>query len=357
MNSIHLGWSPFFENQLASNDRSRYAVGRILEERRNAYVLLTEDGRELIASLAGKLQHDAPGRGQLPSVGDWVCASVRDAEQRATIHRILDRRTKIVRKDAGSVVDEQVLAANVEIVFLVTSLNQDLNPRRIERYLALVRESGARPVVLLTKADLCEDVDNALAAIAQVAASVPVHVVSALTGSGLDALSLYLAPGQTSVLLGSSGVGKSTLVNRLLGEERQKVSDIRAQDDRGRHTTASRQLLVLPTGGMLIDTPGIREVQLWIADDGLGQTFPDVEEAATRCRFTDCTHAAGTPGCTVQAAIADGSLSSDRVTNWLKVRRELDALARRQDRKSQRQEQERWKARALKDKQRYDPEP
>jgi ribosome biogenesis GTPase / thiamine phosphate phosphatase len=236
-------------------------------------------------------------------------------------------------------------------------LNQDLNPRRIERYLALVRESGARPVVLLTKADLCKDVEHALAAIAQVAASVPVHVISALTGSGLDALSPYLAPGQTSVLLGSSGVGKSTLVNRLLSEERQPVRDIRTRDDRGRHATSSRQLLVLPGGGMLIDTPGIRELQLWIADEGLGQTFPDVEEAATRCRFTNCTHAAGTPGCAVQAAIADGSLSADRVTNWLTVRRELDALARRQDKKSQKQEQERWKTRAFKDKQRYDPEP
>lgn len=357
MNSIHLGWSPFFENQLASDDRSRYTVGRISEERRNAYVLLTEDGRERIASLAGRLLHDAAGRGQLPSVGDWVCASVRDAEQRATIHRVLVRRTKIARKDAGFVVDEQVLAANVDIVFLVTSLNHDLNPRRIERYLALVLDSGARSVVLLTKADLCDDVENAVAAIAPIAGSVPVHVVSALTGSGLEALSPYLAPGQTSVLLGSSGVGKSTLVNRLLGEERQEVRDIRVHDDRGRHTTSSRQLLVLPGGAMLIDTPGIRELQLWLADEGLGQTFPDVEEAATRCRFTDCTHAAGTPGCTVQAAITGGFLSAGRVANWLKVRRELDALARRQDRKSQRQEQERWKARAFKDKQRYDPEP
>jgi ribosome biogenesis GTPase len=357
VNPIHLGWSPFFENQLASDDRSHYAVGRVLEERRSAYVLLIEDGRELIASLAGRLQYDASGRGQLPSVGDWVCASTRGAERRAVIHRVLDRRTKIARKEAGFAVDEQVLAANVDTVFLVTSLNQDLNRRRVERYLALVRESGARPVVLLTKADLCDDVANAMAEIAQVAASVPVHVVSAATGSGLDALAAYLEPGQTSVLLGSSGVGKSTLVNRLLGEERLEVRDIRASDDRGRHATTSRQLLVLPGGGLVIDTPGIRELQLWIADEGLGQTFPDVEEAATLCRFTSCTHAAGTPGCAIQAAIESGALSSDRLANWLKVRRELTSLARRQDTKSKREEQDRWKARVLKDKQRYDPEP
>jgi len=357
VNTIHLGWSPFFENQLASDDRSRYAVGRVLEERRNAYLLMTEGGRELIASLAGRLQHDASGRGQLPSVGDWVCSSTRGAGQGAVIHRVLDRRTKIVRKEAGFGVDEQVLAANVDTVFLVTSLNQDLNPRRIERYLALARESGARPVVLLTKADLCDDVTNTVAEIAQVATSVPMHAVSALTGSGLDALRPYLEPGQTSVLLGSSGVGKSTLVNRLLGEERLPVRDIRARDGRGRHVTTSRQLLVLPGGGLLIDTPGIRELQLWIADEGLSQTFPDVEEAATRCRFTTCTHAAGTPGCAVQAAIESGTLSPDRLANWLKVRRELTALARRQDDKSKRQDQDRWKARAVKDKQRYDPEP
>jgi ribosome biogenesis GTPase len=328
---------------------------------------MLEDNRELIASAAGRLQHDAAGRGQLPTVGDWVCASVRGdlrrqgfgghAEHRAVIHRVLDRRTKIARKQAGFGVDEQVLAANVDTVFLVTSLNQDLNARRIERYLALVRESGAQPVVLLTKADLCDDVANMVTEIVQVAASVPVHVVSALTGTGLDTLAAYLEPGQTSVLLGSSGVGKSTLVNRLLGEERLEVRDIRARDDRGRHATSSRQLLVLPGGGLIIDTPGIRELQLWIADEGLGQAFPDVEDEATRCRFTTCTHAVGTPDCAVQAAIDRGLLSPDRLANWLKVRRELTALAQRQNTKSKRQEQDRWKARALKDKQRYDPEP
>ena len=335
MNSNHLGWSPFFENQLTSGDRSRYSIGRILEERKNCYVLLTEDGREVRASLAGKLQHDASGRGELPTVGDWVCASVRMEEGRATVHRLLERRTKISRKGAGSVTDEQVLAANIDTVFLVNSLGEDLNPRRIERYLALALDSGARPVLLLTKADLCEDPTEAAAEIQRVAPYVSVHVVSALEGSGLDALAADLAPGQTSVLLGPSGVGKSTLVNRILGEERQKVREIRSHDNRGRHTTTSRQLVFLPEGGMLIDTPGMRELQLWDADDALVQTFRDVEEAATRCRFTACGHHAGTPGCGVQAAIESGTLPLDRVASWLKLGRELAFLDRKQDKRAQ----------------------
>jgi ribosome biogenesis GTPase len=233
------------------------------------------------------------------------------------------------------VTDEQVLAANIDTVFLVNSLNQDLNPRRIERYLALALESGARPVLLLTKADLCEEPAAAVADIERLAPSVSVHVVSALEGSGLDALGDYLGSGQTSVLLGSSGVGKSTLVNRILDEEVQAVREIRSRDGRGRHTTTSRQLVFLPGGGMLIDTPGMRELQLWDAEDGLGQMFRDVEGAANRCRFTDCGHHAGTPGCGVQAAIESGAISPERVLSWRKLRRELAFLDRKQDKRAQ----------------------
>src|SRR5262249_2551868 len=240
--------------------------------------------------------------------------------------------------------DEQVLAANIDTVFLVSSLNQDLNPRRIERYLALACESGARPVLLLTKADLCEEPAEAVAEIERLAPLVSVHVVSALEGSGLDALAAYLGPGQTSVLLGSSGVGKSTLVNRILGEERQVVREIRSHDDRGRHTTTSRQLIFLPEGGMLIDTPGMRELQLWDADERIGQAFPDVEEAAKRCRFTDCGHHAGTPGCGVQAAIESGALPAERLANWSKLERELKYLDRRKDKKALSEQKKRWKA-------------
>jgi ribosome biogenesis GTPase / thiamine phosphate phosphatase len=356
VNSIHLGWSPFFENQLTSGDRSHYATGRILEERKNFYVLLTEDGSEVLVSAAGKLQYEASGRGQLPAVGDWVCATVRSKEGRGTIHRVLERRTKISRKNAGAVTDEQVLAANIDTVFLVSSLNQEFNSRRIERYLALAWESGARPVVLLTKADLCEKPAEAIAEIERMAPFVPVHVVSALVGSGLDALAEYLGPGQTCVLLGSSGVGKSTLVNRILDEERLEVREIRSSDGRGRHTTTSRQMIFLPEGGMLIDTPGIRELQLWNADEALGNAFNDVAEAASRCRFTDCGHHPGTPGCAVQAAIESGALSLERVANWSKLGRERAFLSRRKNKKALSEEKERWKAIELADRKRYFPE-
>jgi ribosome biogenesis GTPase len=356
VNSIHLGWSPFFENQLTSGDRSRYSVGRILEDRKNCYVLLIDDGGEVLASAAGKLQYEAAGRGALPAVGDWVCASVRPEEGRATIHRLLERRTKISRKGAGSVTDEQVLAANIDTVFLVNSLNQDFNPRRIERYLALAWESGARPVVLLTKADLCEEPAEAAAAIERIAPFVPVHVVSTLEGRGLEALAAYLGPGQTSVLLGSSGVGKSTLVNRILGEQRQEVREIRSNDGRGRHTTTSRQMVFLPDGGMLIDTPGMRELQLWDTDADSVQTFQDIEEAASRCRFTDCGHHAGTPGCGVQAAIESGALPPDRVASWFKLRRERAFLDRRKDKKAESEEKKRWKAIEVADRKRHFPE-
>jgi ribosome biogenesis GTPase len=351
-----MGWSPFFENQLTTADRTRYSVGRILEERKNGYVLLIEDGREVLASAAGKLQYEASGRGELPAVGDWVCASVRPGEGRATIHRVLQRRTKISRKGAGSVTGEQVLAANIDTVFLVNSLNQNFNPRRIERYLALAQESGARPVVLLTKSDLCQEPAEAAAAVERIAPLVTVHVVSALSGRGLGALAAYLGPGQTSVLLGSSGVGKSTLVNRILGEPRQEVRDIRANDGRGRHTTTSRQLVFLPAGGMLIDTPGMRELQLWDTDAESGPTFQDVDDAASICRFTECAHHAGTPGCGVQAAIANGTLSLERVANWLKLRRERAFLHRRKDKKAMSEEKNRWKAIELADRKRYFPE-
>jgi ribosome biogenesis GTPase len=292
----------------------------------------------------------------LPGVGDWVCISLRAQERRATIHRLLERRTKISRKSAGTATDEQVLAANVDNLLLVSSLNRELNPKRIERYLALARESGTRPALLLTKADLCGDVAGTVAEVNKLAQSVPVHVLSAFEGRGLDALDTYLGLGQTSVLLGSSGVGKSTLVNALIGEKRQSVREIRSRDDRGRHATTARRLFFVPRGGMIIDTPGIRALQLWSVDEGFDKIFWDVEAAAAGCLFASCTHRDGTPGCRVQSGIKSGAFTDDHVENWLKVGLEIRSLTRKQKQKAQSEEKKRLRAFALADKQRYDPE-
>lgn len=334
-----LGWSSFFQQHLKSSHTRIPA--RVIEEQRSAYRVACEAG-ELIAETSGHLRHMTPAAAGRPAVGDWVLIEARYAEGRATIHEVLPRKTKFSRKAAGQETTEQVVAANVDSVFLMTSLNADLNLRRIERYLTIVWESGAQPVVLLSKADLCVDSTAAMEAVAGIAFGVPIHVLSAVTGDGLEDLQGYLKPGQTVALLGSSGVGKSTLINRLLGATVQKVRDIRDDDDRGRHTTTARRLFLLPKGGMLIDTPGMRELQLWDADDGLSQTFDDIEILARDCRFRDCRHQSE-PGCAVQLALSRDELSLERFESYCKLRRELNYLTRKQDVLARIEENRKWK--------------
>jgi ribosome biogenesis GTPase / thiamine phosphate phosphatase len=269
-------------------------------------------------------------------VGDWVV--VRDE----TIQAVLPRRSAFSRKVARAATEEQVLAANVDTVFLVTALNGDLNLRRLERYLALAWESGASPVLVLTKADLCGDVGGALRAVGPVTIGVPTHAISNLTGAGLDELEPHLAPARTVALLGSSGVGKSSLANRLLGEELQVTREI-AVDGRGRHTTTSRQLVRLPGGALLVDTPGLRELQLWDADEGIHAAFADVDELAGDCRFSDCSHTRE-PGCAVHAAIDAGRLPLTRLQSYRRLQRELERLARKQDARLRSEERKRWAA-------------
>jgi len=335
------GWNDFFAAHFHEYAGQGFTAGRIALEYNQFYRVYAAGG-EILAEVAGKLRHEAESRADLPAVGDWVALRLIGQENKAVIHAVLPRRSKFMRKTKGSKTEEQIVGANIDTVFLVTSLNQDFNPRRIERYLAVARESGAHPVVLLTKTDLCENVEEKAAEMAAVAAGAPTHAVCAIKGEGLDDLQPYFAPGQTVALIGSSGVGKSTLINRLLGEERQLVKDVREHDDRGQHTTRHRELILMPNGALVLDTPGIRELQLWDAEEGVEATFEDIEAIATECRFSDCQHQSE-PNCAVREALENGMLDRQRFENYLKLQGELDHLARRQDALAQRNERNRWK--------------
>jgi len=335
-----LGWDLSFEESF------RAAAGdgvpaRVAAASRGLYRLLGEDG-EWLAEAAGRLRHEAAGQGGLPAVGDWVAAAPRPAEGHATIVGVLPRRTDLVRKAAGRTVEAQVLAANLDAVLVVAALDRRLNRRRLERYLALAWESGALPVVVLSKADLAADAPGARAEVERLAPGVPVVVSSAPAGCGLPELAAAIGRGRTAALVGPSGVGKSSLLNALLGEEAQRVGAIRATDGRGRHTTTARELLVLPQGGVVIDTPGLREIQLWDAEDGLERAFEDLDELARGCRFRDCRHR-GEPGCAVRRAIEEGALASERLDNHRKMEAELRFLEGKGDPRARREDKERIK--------------
>ena len=318
-----LGWDAFFADAFEPYKRDGVVPARVAVRHHGPCVLLTEQGA------FGGLPAGRIGDAELPAVGDWVVARPLPGERKAVIEAVLPRRSAFTRKEAWRRAVEQVVAANVDTVFVVSAFEHDLNVRRLERYLAASWESGAQPVIVLNKADLADDAGADTAAVEAIAFGVPVHAVSAATGEGLDELERYLAPGRTVALLGSSGVGKSTLVNRLAGRYVLATQELRA-DGRGRHTTTHRELVLLPGGGLLLDTPGMRELQLWDAADGVEQTFEEIASLAERCRFNDCGHESE-PGCAVQAALADGSLARERFESWQKLRREVRALEVRQD--------------------------
>ncbi len=297
---------------------------------------------EARAEATGKLRLSSQNGGAWPAVGDWVGVE-GNPNTGLAISEVLKRRSTIARKSAGKRVEQQVLAANVDKVFVVMALDGDYNPRRLERYLAQMWDTGARPVVLLNKIDLCPAFAPHLEEIERVAMGAPVCAVSASTGHGMGELEAQLQSGETVALLGSSGVGKSSLVNRLLGWESQRVNEVRDHDSRGQHTTAARQLLFLPSGAMIIDTPGLRELQLWDAQEGVEHAFGEIEELAARCRFRDCTHQ-GEPSCAVQAAILEGQLDAMRLENHRKLQRELEYLKRKIDLGAQQKEKQRIKS-------------
>lgn len=344
-----LGWTPFFEAQRDPGLDQGLLPARIAEEQRGSYRILTQHGLHY-AELSGRMRHRAAeGEAELPCAGDWVMARVAPvpvgregtAFDPSLIHRVLTRRTAFTRREAGTRSVPQVVAANVDTIFLVQSLNRDLNLRRLERYLALLWESGAEPVLVLSKSDLCEDPAPLVEAVREAAIGVTVIVVSALVPGGMDPLLPYLGSGKTAALVGSSGVGKSTIVNRLLGEDRMRVREIR-EDDRGRHTTTARHLVPLPAGGLLLDTPGMRTVLLWEGEEGLTHAFEDVAALAARCRFTDCGHGSE-PGCAVRDALESGTLEATRWQSYAKLLREARYQARKTDVRLRMEEQRRWR--------------
>ncbi len=336
---LSLGWNDHFEQAFVPYAPQGLQAGRVAGEYQDLYQLATPGGKTL-ARIAGKMRFQALRREDLPAVGDWAVYEAHPGE--AIIHAVLPRLGKFWRKAAGETGEEQILAANVDTAFLVAGLDGDFNPRRLERYLAMAWESGANPVILLNKADLCPAIEQRLADLEPIALGMPVHVMSCTLNQGLEALTPYLAPGRTVVLLGSSGVGKSTLVNRLIGEERQMVGAVREDDSRGHHTTTSRQLIRLPQGGLLIDTPGLRELQLWEADAGLEGAFAEIANLARKCRFRDCRHE-NEPGCAVVAALDAGELARERLESYHKLQKELAYQRRREDPVAQRAERDKWK--------------
>ena len=327
-----LGWRADLEDHFARWAADGCLPGRVARVDRGLATVQTGDG---------PLRVPLSRRAAPPAVGDWIAVRLA-SDGTAEVAAVLPRRSAFVRHGAGETTSEQVLAANVDTVLLVNALNTRLNLRRIERYLALGWQSGASPVVVLTKADLCDDVPAAVAAVEVVALGVPVHAVSTVTGDGMDAVARYARPGATLALLGLSGVGKSTLANHLAGRALLRVSDVRA-DGKGRHTTTHRELVVLPRGGVLIDTPGMRGLLLWDSAEGVEQSYPDVEELAASCRFADCAHASE-PGCAVRAALRDGRLPVARLESYRKLQRELRFLEIKQDARARSDERRRYRA-------------
>jgi len=316
-------------------------------------VVRDQQGLDGPATVSGRFRFDALASSDFPAVGDWVAlepATVgAGADDPATIVAVLPRRSAFVRsaadanrRTAGHLVDEQVIASNVDVAFLVAGLDGDFNLRRLERYLAVAWSSGVAPVIVLNKADIARDLEGRLVAVGAIAHGVPIVVLSALTGDHLADLGAHLVPGHTSVVLGSSGVGKSTLVNALLGEQRQATADVRADDSRGRHTTTHRELFALPGGALLIDTPGIRSLEVAGADEGVDTAFDDIAELAAGCRFTDCRHESE-PDCAIRRALDAGTLGSARIESYRKLERELAHVERKGDPRAQAAERRRWR--------------
>ena len=336
-----LGWSSFFEESFRSLPTAGLVPGRIAMQHRNAYTVYTSDG-EVRAHVAGKLRYQAGDGSDFPAVGDWVALHTPGGAGAAIIYHILTRKSRFSRKVAGGRTGEQVVAANIDTAFLVSGLDGDFNMRRIERYLVLAYDSGAAPAIILNKTDLCENLPEIIDAVSVIAPGIPLLSISAGRNEGVEQIRTFLPRGSTGVLLGSSGVGKSTIINALLGRAVQKTEAVRENDSRGRHTTSRRELMLLDGGGMLMDTPGMRELQLWGDTETVEGSFRDIQDLALQCKFTDCRHDTE-PGCAIQAALEEGVLDPERYASYQKLQREMAYLERKQDELARRMEKERVK--------------
>lgn len=327
-----LGWNEFHENHYNDIKTPETFPARVAKAQREKYLLYSAFG-QLKAEIKGKIRFEALSMADFPVVGDWVAAQMRPEGNAAVIKSILPRKSKFSRKVAGPITDEQVLVSNIDTAFLVNGLDGDYNLRRIERYLALAWESSANPVILLNKTDSCSDLAQKLAEVESIAFGVPIVTLSALKSEGIEGLRKFISRGATIGFIGSSGVGKSTIINRLIGEDKLKVGAVRESDGRGRHITTSREMILLSGGGIVIDNPGMRELQLWVDEEALDTTFGDVREFAAQCKFRDCEHS-NEPGCAVREAIEAGRLDAKRFSGFLKLKKEQRYLATRKEAKA-----------------------
>lgn len=339
--SLHdLGFNSFFESELLKLEANTHLPARVIAEHKGLYKIQNQNG-EFLGEISGKLRYTANSRENFPAVGDWVLIQEIQGESKCIIHSILPRKTKLSRKAPGKNTEEQILCSNLDIIFIVQPMDATFNVNRIERYLALGWESGALPIVILSKKDLCESPDLLLLEAESASIGTKVHMISSTKEEGFDAINSYLKPGITIAFIGQSGGGKSTLINKLIGKELQKTSEVREMDSKGTHTTTHRELFVLENG-LLIDTPGLKEIQLWGNESMIEETFSDIEDYAKQCKFIDCNHETE-PGCSVLAAIERGEISEDRFANYLKMKREVEFLESKMDEsiKIQRKQKER----------------
>jgi ribosome biogenesis GTPase / thiamine phosphate phosphatase len=336
-----LGWNSFFQNQSIEHQHENLIPARVIFCSRGIYRLASENG-ELWAEIAGSLRHKSLSSEDLPVCGDWVLVDKSIEGDRAIIRFLLPRKTIFTRQQAGTSPGPQVVAANVDTICIVSGLDSDFNLRRVERYLAIAWESGARPLIVLNKADICDEIPARLAEVMSLAPGIPVLVASAESGTGMEELMHYAGRGRTLALLGSSGVGKSSIVNRLFGDAVQEIRETDLETGRGVHTTSARHLFMLPAGGLIMDTPGMRELQVWSVDSGLDSVFEDIKSLAEGCRYRNCSHQTE-PGCRVRAAIARGEMDAGRFANYTKLSKEARYIELKKAHSASWVERERWK--------------